>query len=426
MSDPHDPNDPFKPMQVDASPGAQPAMLDTSIAQGKPRKNLMMAGMAAAIVLIVTWALWPQHQYAKQAQAPAAPSHENSQAQATSASHFMQQLQSQAGGPASAGSVPTVSLHQPTVPIVPLPYQQASGAAIGGLSPEEKARQRRDLIWSSSPAVPGVHLIKESASATVGASNAVISPIQAAREALASMQPPPPAMAMPSSATTKQATSASDGFLATQQESADKGESPVQEHAAYVQPVLMQGSIIRAVTVSGIDTDLPGSITARVVSDVYDSVHASQLLIPRGSVLVGRYSSTFKVGQSRVLVAMNRLILPNGKWISLSGTPAADGQGMSGMPADVNNHFLKMFGASFVIGAASLLLPNSQQNVTINVGTSGTQTGGTVLAQSLQQTVQTLMQRNLNIPPTGTVAPGTEFDFMVAKDMLMTPYSRSH
>ena len=58
-------------------------------------------------------------------------------------------------------------------------------------------------------------------------------------------------------------------------------------------------------------------------------MNAQHLLIPMGSILIGRYSSDFKVGQSRVLVAMTRLILPDGKWISLAGTPATDGEGMA-------------------------------------------------------------------------------------------------
>ncbi|OIQ64877.1 type IV secretion system protein virB10 [mine drainage metagenome] len=152
-------------------------------------------------------------------------------------------------------------------------------------------------------------------------------------------------------------------------------------------------------------------------------MHPGTLLIPKGSTLIGSYNSSFKVGQSRVLVAMTRLILPDGRWISLAGTPATDAQGMSGMVADVNNHFLKMFSASFVIGATSLLLPSSQQNITVTSPTnSGTQTGGTIFAQTLQQTVQQLLQRNVNIQPTGTVQPGTPFDFMVSRDLLISPY----
>ena len=105
------------------------------------------------------------------------------------------------------------------------------------------------------------------------------------------------------------------------------------------------------------------------------------------------------------------------------GTPASDGQGVSGLSADVDNHFLKMFGASAMIGAASLLLPRQQQNITVNVGsTGGTQTGGTVFATTLQQAIQQMAQRNMNIKPTGTVELGEPFTFTLARDIAMDEY----
>ena len=145
-----------------------------------------------------------------------------------------------------------------------------------------------------------------------------------------------------------------------------------------------------------------------------------KLIIPRGTVVLGEYSTGFVLGQSRVLVAMTRMILPNGSSISLLGTPAADMQGVSGMPAQVDNHFWKMFGSSLMVGAVSLLLPSQNQNVTIATTPGGsTQTGGTIAALSLQETIQTLAARNKNMRPTGTVEMGTEFILAIARDIVM-------
>jgi type IV secretion system protein VirB10 len=410
-------------MQIDA-PQAQPAMLDTAISQGKPRKNLVMAGVVIALAIAVAWMLWPQQAAQPKKIAVDAPQGGDSQqTQQVAASNFMKQLEQQVGTAAASAPKKQADSNMtiPSPPIQTIPYQQASGAvAQGAMSAEEKAQQKRETIWASSPSVSGVKLLHDH-DAQPGASNAVLDPLAAAREALA--------MAMPKSTPTLQQPQAlgpshaspNDLFLSQAKDSGN--DAPVYEQGAYRRPVLMQGTIIRAVTISGINTDLPGDITARVVSNVYDSVHPNNVLIPQGSTLIGRYDSNFKIGQARVLVAMTRLILPNGKWISLAGSPATDTQGMSGMPADVNNHFLKMFGSSLIIGATSLLLPSSQQNITVTSPTiSGTQTGGTIFAQTLQQSIQQLLQRNTNIKPTGTVGPGTEFDFMVSRDMLMSPY----
>ena len=84
-----------------------------------------------------------------------------------------------------------------------------------------------------------------------------------------------------------------------------------------------------------------------------------------------------------------------------------------------------MFGASFMIGAASMLLPDDQNTIsTANINGTGDLSAGSVAAMALVETVQTLMERNKHIAPTLTIKPGTEFSFIVAKDMVMTPYNR--
>lgn len=441
-------HDPFSPPQVAAAEGAQ--VLDPALAQGKPKKSLAVFGMVIALAAVGAWVLWPEHKPAGQ-KIKVENSAASQQQASQQSKNFMAQLEQQAGAPIPAPSSSTAvgaAVPKPAIagPVPAFPYGNASGPSLTQMTPEEKAKQRREQIWAASPSVPGLHLMQGGVGAGTGSGGqdgasgtdgSIQSQIALAKARLAAMNPQAAVQSalnqfhaqQPSGAADMlaasqmadaQKQSPNERFLAGQQQ--DETASPILEHAAYTSPVLMQGTVIRAVTVSGIDTDLPGSITARVTSNVYGSVNAQHLLIPMGSILIGKYSSDFKVGQSRVLVAMTRLILPDGKWISLAGTPATDGEGMSGMPADVNNHFFKMFGASFIIGAASLLLPNSQQSVTVNMGTTGSQTGGTVFAQSLQQTVRTLLQRNLNIPPTGTVDPGTPFLFMVSRDMLMQPY----
>jgi type IV secretion system protein VirB10 len=206
---------------------------------------------------------------------------------------------------------------------------------------------------------------------------------------------------------------------------ATKGIEPaLQMTAARSGPTLYEGTIVRTVLDKAINTDLPGSIRAHVVSDVYDSVFGTRLLIPRGSVVTGQYSSGLVVGQDRVLVALTRLRLPNGKSVSLLGAPADDSQGVAGLSADIDNHFIRMFGSSLMVGAASLLLPKAQQSVTVNVGAGGTQTGGTVLATSLQETVKAITERNRNIKPTGTVDLGEPFTFMISRDIAMDEYRK--
>ena len=71
------------------------------------------------------------------------------------------------------------------------------------------------------------------------------------------------------------------------------------------------GSIIPAVLVSGINSDLPGPILAQVSESVLDSATGKYLLVPQGSRLIGVYENASTYGQQRVQIAWQRLLFPN-------------------------------------------------------------------------------------------------------------------
>lgn len=104
-------------------------------------------------------------------------------------------------------------------------------------------------------------------------------------------------------------------------------------------------------------------------------------------------------------------------------SPASDMQGASGLPADVNNHFFKMFGTSLMLGAASLLLPDKDQNITVSSSNGSQEKGGSILGTALHDTITTILQRNARIPPTGTVEIGTPFTLTISRDVEMEPYT---
>ncbi|MFX6743326.1 TrbI/VirB10 family protein, partial [Acinetobacter baumannii] len=75
---------------------------------------------------------------------------------------------------------------------------------------------------------------------------------------------------------------------------------------------LMAGSVISASLITGLDSDLPGLVTAQVTENAYDSVTGRILLVPQGSRLIGSYDSVVAFGQKRALVVWQRIILPDG------------------------------------------------------------------------------------------------------------------
>jgi type IV secretory pathway VirB10-like protein len=204
------------------------------------------------------------------------------------------------------------------------------------------------------------------------------------------------------------------------------GGKPVQlqrQNPAHGETVVHEGTSVRSVLTSDITSELQGRVKARVSSDVYDS-RQRYVVIPKGSELLGNYNHEVAIGQERMLIAMNRLILPNGTWVSLAGSTASGMGGQSGVQGDVNNHFWKMFSTSLVLGGTSLLLPRSATTVTTVPGSNGSSvpTAGSVFAMSLNDVMKTILDRNKTIAPTISLHAGQEFTFVVAQDMALSPY----
>lgn len=119
-----------------------------------------------------------------------------------------------------------------------------------------------------------------------------------------------------------------------------------------------------------------------------------------------------------MLLVWNRLILPDGRSIVLERQPGADAAGVSGLEDEVDHHWLRLAGAA----ALSTIL-----GVGTQLGTTGDESalmqalrrGG---AQSLNQTGQQIVGRNLNIQPTLTIRPGFSVRVIVTRDLVLAIY----
>jgi len=181
--------------------------------------------------------------------------------------------------------------------------------------------------------------------------------------------------------------------------------------------VLQAGSVIPAALVTGLRSDLPGQVTAQVTSPVYDSPTGHHLLVPQGSKLIGQYDAEVGVGQERVLLIWNRLILPDGRSIVLERQPGADAAGFAGLQGHVDNHWGRLFRAgilSTLLGVGAELGSSSDNEIARairdgaqqNVGNAGTE----------------VVRRQLEIRPTLTVSPGHPVRVIVTRDLVFEPY----
>ncbi|MDR3631435.1 MAG: TrbI/VirB10 family protein [Desulfocapsaceae bacterium] len=189
------------------------------------------------------------------------------------------------------------------------------------------------------------------------------------------------------------------------------------------------GTVIPGIMVTGINSDLPGSMIAQVSQNVYDTASGDHLLIPQGSKLFGVYDSRIIYGQERVLIAWNRVIFPDGSAITLGAMPGADMSGYAGFTDQVNNHYLRIFGSallmSLITGSTSYAMDSVSNSNNSTAQSSTVQDSmAAALAAQLGQTTLTLLQRNLNIKPTLEIRPGYQFNVIVTKDVVFKgPYT---
>lgn len=187
---------------------------------------------------------------------------------------------------------------------------------------------------------------------------------------------------------------------------------------------LRAGFIVPAMLISGINSDLPGQIVAQVSQDVFDTATGKWRLIPQGSRLVGQYSSDVVYGQSRVLVAWQRIVFPDGKAMDIGSMPGADSAGYAGLRDQVNNHYLRLFSSAFLMSGITAGIAISQPQ-TLNQGTrqSASSAISEALGQQLGQVTAQLIAKNMNIAPTLEVRPGYRFNVIVTKDLTFPrPY----
>jgi type IV secretory pathway VirB10-like protein len=182
---------------------------------------------------------------------------------------------------------------------------------------------------------------------------------------------------------------------------------------------LMAGTVIAASLVTGLNSDLPGFVTAQVTENIYDTVSGRFLLIPQGARLIGKYDNVVAFGQDRALVVWQRIILPDGSSVVIENLPATDTGGYAGLADEVDLHtwkLLKGVALATVLGVGSELAFGSSDSDLVRALQLSTQT-------TTNRAGQRLIERNLNVQPTITVRPGWPLRVIVHKDIILQPYS---
>jgi type IV secretory pathway VirB10-like protein len=204
-------------------------------------------------------------------------------------------------------------------------------------------------------------------------------------------------------------------FVATLDKAGDSNPHALAKPAS--PNMLVAGSVIAASLITGLNSDLPGLVTAQVTQNVYDSVTGQILLIPQGARLIGKYDSVVAFGQKRALVVWQRIILPDGSSVRIDNMPATDPSGYAGIADRIDFH-------------SWALLKGVALSTLLGVGSELTISGESDLVQAIRESTQQnasragdqITSRTLDIQPTITIRPGASVRLVVHKDLILAPW----
>lgn len=177
--------------------------------------------------------------------------------------------------------------------------------------------------------------------------------------------------------------------------------------SAFANPstTVSEGTLIPAVLETGFDSTKAGYARAIVSTDVR-GFDGTRVLIPRGSRLVGSYTSEVSQGQKRALINWTRLIRPDGMTVTLD-SPASDGLGRGGVAASVNSHFLARLGNALL-----------QSTLDIGGALAGRAVSGPIVVLPSGSTANgQLGTPSSKYVPTLRVSPGKSISVFVAHDL---------
>jgi type IV secretory pathway VirB10-like protein len=191
-----------------------------------------------------------------------------------------------------------------------------------------------------------------------------------------------------------------------------------QNNAAGPLHKLYEGTIIESVLTNRLNSSFTGPVDCLVTTTVW-SQNREHILVPQGSRVLGEARRVTQIGENRLAVVFHRIVMPDGYSASLDKFTGLNQIGETGLKDKVDNHYVRIFGASLALGAIAGL-------ATANSTYSAVPTGGQVyrqgFSQQLSQEGVQILDRFLNVLPTVTIREGARVKVYLTGDLLLPAY----
>ena len=181
--------------------------------------------------------------------------------------------------------------------------------------------------------------------------------------------------------------------------------------------ILRAGSVIPAILLTGIDSELSAQVIAQVGVPVYDTETGSRVLIPSGARLIGSYRNSTVLGQQRLAVDWQTLQRPSGEAIVLDTMPSVDGAGYAGLADQVDRRYWRTFGNATLLGLISAGFQHSAAD-TRDLNTSASERTADAVGRQWNEMTGEMVRSQLAVGPRIRVRPGYRFNVMVTRDLV--------
>jgi type IV secretion system protein VirB10 len=170
------------------------------------------------------------------------------------------------------------------------------------------------------------------------------------------------------------------------------------------------GAVIPCTLQTAINSQLTGFVDCVLPAEVRGAT-GTVTLLDRGTQIFGEIRSGLRQGQDRLFILWVRARSPENVVVSLA-SPAADELGRAGVPGAVDNRFWQRFGAAIlfsVIGYGPQIAANAVQH--------GNGNNYIQFLTPQQELANTVLEAQINIPPTLEKNQGETVSIFVARDL---------
>lgn len=204
--------------------------------------------------------------------------------------------------------------------------------------------------------------------------------------------------------------------------------------------VILQGKVISAVLETAIDTDVASTVRAVITRDIY-AEEGKNILIPKGSRVIGNYETNISSGQTRVTINWNRIIRVDGMSLNIASI-GADRLGRAGVAGDLDNRYAQRLANSFLSSVLSVGTSIAAEKMSGSTGITNTissltgettTTSGKASDYALIQATKDFMGDAQDIvdqiadqKPVIRIPQGEKVMIMVTQDLTLPVYKRSN